>query len=114
MQENKNIFVLQCKRIGISETDVEKCEDVIQLRIWRVEVQKDIASIESQQQRRVDAEWLKRSESAKVLLQLLIEKIDIKITAQKTKYAELQAFKTAAKKILNENLYHRILTVSKT
>jgi biotin operon repressor len=37
--------ILIAKRIGISETDVENCRNITQLRNWKIEIGKDMTRI---------------------------------------------------------------------
>lgn len=113
-----------CKRINISETEVNASKNVIELLKWQMEASKDIANIQGQidmcaakyhtsGEQSDHIQYAKRNQ-AKRLLELFVKKINIRIQEVKADMTEKQerfnaAFVDVSREILDPDTMHDIL-----
>jgi hypothetical protein len=91
--------ILIAKRIGISETDVENCRNITQLRNWKIEIGKDMSNISSQLHKHritadlnsthLDPYWEQKAITSRDLLALLVEKIVVRIEELKMEKTQI-------------------------
>jgi hypothetical protein len=99
---------LEAKRLGINEDDVEASNDIFQLLNWQIEITKDIANINGQLEKyrlacneqcgEIDGDWHRKAKSSKELLQIFVQKINVRVQEIK-----------ASKNVLDQDIFSRIM-----
>lgn len=117
-------FILEARRIGITETDVMASKNIIQLLNWQIEVSKDIAAITGQIEKQAalfhsegnqgNPVHYANQKQAKRLLELLVQRINVRVQelkhdsiVQKNQFAE--RFMEAARRILDAEVFYNLI-----
>lgn len=107
-KENKYNQLLEARRIGINEDDVDNSTDIFQLLRWQIEVSKDVANISSQLEKsklpdcEVNQAWVQRAVASRDLLNIFIEKINIRV--QELRFARTVSLAESFMQVCRQNL----------